>query len=68
MLSVPPIQYAKAANLWPISIGDTVRDFRLDCKENFQLKCHFSQINEGDDIGEKKKAILQLILSWLNML
>ena len=68
MLSVPPIQYAKVANLWPISIGDTIRDFRLDCKENFQLKCHFSQINEGNDIGENQTSIPQLILSWLNML
>jgi len=68
ILSVPPIQYAKVTNLWPISIGDTVREFRLDCKEKIQLKRHFSQINEGDDIGEKKKAILQLILSLLNTL
>jgi len=68
MLSVAPIQYAKVANLWPISIGDTIRDFRLDCKENFQLKCHFSQINEGNDIGENQTSIPQLILSWLNML
>jgi len=51
------------ANLWPISIGDTIRNFRLDCKEEIQLKCHVSQINEGDDIGDNKKAILQLILS-----
>ena len=58
MLSVPTIQYAKVASLWPISIGDTIRDFRLDCKENFQLKCHFSQINEGNDIGENQTSIL----------
>ena len=59
MLSVPPMQYAKVANLWPICICKRVRNFRLDCKGNFQLKCHFSQINEGDDINENQTSILQ---------
>ncbi len=48
-------------------ILDTVRNFTLDCKEKIQLKCHFHQVNEAYDIGDNKKAILQLILAWFNM-
>ena len=57
-LSVPLIQYAQLGNLSLISICDIVRDYILDCKEKIQLKCHFPQINETDDIGDNKKAIL----------
>jgi len=60
------MQYANLDNSSFICILDTVRNFMLDCKEKIQLNCHFPQINEAYDIGDNKKAILQLILAWLN--
>jgi len=56
------MQYAKLANWPPICICNRVRNFKQNCKGNFQLKCHFSQINEGDDINENQKSILQCLL------
>jgi hypothetical protein len=58
-LSVPPIQYANSDNLSFICIWDTVLNFMLDCKKKIQIKCHFSQINEADDIRDNKKSFLQ---------
>ncbi len=68
-LSVPLYSTHNSA-IRPLSVYkiEKIHIFTLDCKEKIQLKCHFPQINEAYDIGDNKKTILQLILTWLNIL